>query len=112
MTWIEHHRLSEQCAGEAEALLREGRPVEARERYARAAEAEERALDELAPSKAKTYGITAVSAASLYFKGRRLSDAERVAMAGMRFDHLPQFARHQLRHIMQVVWTEDVRRRR
>lgn len=111
MTWIKHHRLSEQCAGQAEALLREGRAEEARERYARAAEAEERALDELAPSKAKTYGITAVSAASLYFKGRRLADAERVAMAGMRFDQLPQFARHQLRHIMQVVWTEDVRRR-
>lgn len=111
MTWIDHHRLSERCAGEAEALLREGRAEEAQERYALSAEAEEKALHELAPSKARTYGITAVSAASLYFKGRRLADAERVAMAGIRFAQLPQFARHQLRHILQVVWAEDERQR-
>lgn len=110
MAWIEHHRLSEQCASEAEACLREGRAEEAREHYAQSAEAEERALGELDLSKAKTYGITAVSAASLYFKAQRLADAERVAIASMKFDHLPHFARHQLRHLVQVVWAEDARR--
>lgn len=111
MAWIEHHRLSEQFASEAEACLREGRAGEARKHYAQSAEAEERALGELDLSKTKTYGITAVSAASLYFKARRLADAERVAIAGMGFDQLPRFARHQLRQLAQVVWAEDVRQR-
>lgn len=107
MAWIEHHRLSEQYASEAEACLREGRADDARRRYAQSAEAEERALHELDLSKTKTYGITAVSAASLYFKAQRLADAERVAIASMKFDHLPHFAHHQLRHLVQVVWAED-----
>ena len=109
MAWIEHHRLSEQCASQAEACLREGRAEEARGHYARSAEAEERALGELDLSKTKTYGITAVSTASLYFKARRLADAERVAIASMGFDRLPPFARQQLRDIVQVVWVENVR---
>ena len=109
MTWIEHHRLSEQCASQAEACLREGRAEEARGHYARSAEAEERALGELDLSKTKTYGITAVSAASLYYKARRLADAERIAIASMGFDRLPPFARQQLRDIVQVVWVENVR---
>ena len=109
MAWIEHHRLSEQCASEAEACLREGRAEEARRHYAQSAEAEERALGELDLSKTKTYGITAVSAASLYFKARRLADAERIAIASMRFDQLPGFARNQLRGLVQVVWAEDAR---
>ena len=111
MAWIEHHRLSEQFASEAEACLREGRAEEARRHYAQSAEAEEKALGELDLSKTKTYGITAVSAASLYFKAQRLGDAERIAMASMGFDQLPHFARHQLRHLVQVVWAEDVRQR-
>ena len=115
MNWIGYHRLSEQCASAAEACLREGKAEEARRHYAQSAEAEERALGELDPSKTKTYGITAVSTASLYFKARRLADAERVASASMKFDQLPYFARHQLEHLVQllhlvqVVWAEDAR---
>ena len=50
-----------------------------------------------------------MSAASLYFKARRLADAERIAIASMGFDRLPSFARQQLRDIVQVVWVENVR---
>ena len=109
MAWIEHHRLSEQSVSEAEACLRKGKAEEARRHYARSAEAEEKALGELDLSKAKTYGITAVSAASLYYKARRLADAERVAIASMELDKLPHFARYQLRHLVQVVRAEDER---
>ena len=108
MAWIEHHRVSEQCASQAEACLREGSAEEARGHYARSAEAEERALGELELSKTKTYGITAVSTASLYFKARRLADAERVAIDSMGFDQLPPFAQRQLHNIVQVVWAESL----
>lgn len=108
MAWIDHHRRSERLASQAEACLREGREEEARSHYARSAKAEERALGELDLSKAKTYGITAVSAASLYFKAGKLAEAERVAIASMALDWLPGFARHQLRHLVQVVGAEDV----
>ena len=89
--------------------MRLGKREDARALYALAAAAEERALEALDLSKARTYGITAVSAASLYFKAGQLDCAERIALASMAFDQLPAFARHQLRQIMQVVWAEQER---
>ena len=109
MTWIQHHRTSEAHASEAEARVRLGKREDARALYALAAVAEEQALEALDLSKARTYGITAVSATSLYFKAGQLDCAERIALASMAFDQLPAFARHQLQHIMQVVWTEQRR---
>ena len=109
MTWIQHHRTSEAHASKAEKCSRLGKREDARALYASAAEAEERALEALDLSKARTYGITAVSAASLYFKAGQLDCAERIALASMAFDQLPAFARHQLQHIMQVVWAEQER---
>ena len=109
MTWIKHHRASEICASQAEVYLREGRREEARKQYALAAAAEEKALAALDLAKTRTYGITAVSAASLHFKARQTKEAERVALRSMRFDRLPAFAQHQLRHLLQVVWAEETR---
>ena len=111
MTWIEHHRVSEVCATQAEALLREGRCDEARQQYALAAEAEERALEAVDSTKPKTYGITAVSAASLHFKARQMEQAGRVAMRSMRSDQLPVFARHQLQSILRDVWAQALSRK-
>ena len=108
MTWIQHHRESEDHASEAEACLRLGNREKARDLYALSARAEELALKKLHHSKVRTYGITAVSAASLYFKAGQLDCAERIATEGMAFDGLPAFARHQLRHIMQVVRAEQL----
>lgn len=109
MTWIQHHRTSEAHASKAQECVRLGKREDARALYALAAVAEEDALKELDLSKARTYGITAVSAASLHFKAGQLDCAERIAMASMAFDQLPSFARHQLRHIMQVIWAEQER---
>ena len=109
MTWIQHHRTSEAHASKAEECSRLGKREDARALYASAAEAEERALEALDLSKARTYGITAVSAASLYFKAGQLDQAERIALASLGGDRLPAFARHQLKHIMQVVWAEQER---
>lgn len=109
MTWIEHHRISEAHASNAEGCLRLGDREGAQKLYALAAEAEEQALGDLDLAKARTYGITAVSAASLYFKADQLDSAESIAMASMAFDQLPAFARRQLQHIMQVIWAERER---
>ena len=109
MTWIQHHRISESRASEAEGCLRLGHRKDARKLYALAAEAEEQALGDLDLAKVRTYGITAVSAASLYFKAGQLDSAERIVIASMAFDQLPAFARRQLQHIMQVIWAERER---
>lgn len=109
MTWIQHHRISEARASEAEECLRLDQRKDAQKLYALAAKAEERALGDLGLAKARTYGITAVSAASLYFKADQLDSAERIAIASMTFDQLPAFARRQLQHIMQVIWAERER---
>ena len=109
MTWTEHHRTSELHASRAEQCVRLGKHEDAQALYALSAVAEERALGELDLSKARTYGITAVSAASLYFKAGQLDGAERIALESMAFDQLPAFARHQLRHIMQVICTVQER---
>ncbi len=63
MTWLEQHRESERFAADAEMAERRGSREEARRLYSQAAQAEERALDQLDPSKLRTYGISAVSAA-------------------------------------------------
>lgn len=109
MTWTEHHRTSEAHASRAQACVRLGKREDARALYALAAVAEEQALRALDLSKARTYGITAVSAASLYFKAGQLDHARRIATTSMAFDQLPAFARRQLRHVLQAIWTEQER---
>ncbi len=80
MSWIEHHRASEKAAAQAEAALRGSDQSRARTLYAEAADAERQALAALDTSKARTLGISAVSAASLYYKAARFPDAESVAL--------------------------------
>lgn len=111
MTWILHHSKSEQSAAEAEATLKQGQ-VEAAERlYTLAAEEEMLALNSLEPSRARTLGITAVSAASLLFKANELKKVELIAYQWLSTDLLPPFAMDQLQAILQDVWNERVFRR-
>jgi hypothetical protein len=78
MTWSDFHQRSEALASEAFLAVRAGQVDQATALYAQAAEAEERALHALEPSKVRTLGITAVSAASLWFKAREYQRAERL----------------------------------
>ena len=103
MTWVQHHRESEDLASAAEMSLRLGNREKARDLYVLSARAEESALKKLHISQEKTYGITAVSAAALYFKAGQLDCAERIAKDSMAFNRLPEFARNQLRDIMNSV---------
>ena len=111
MSWIEHHENSERLASQAQVAAREGRRDNALTLYARAAAAEELALADLDPSKKRTLGISAVSAASLYYKADSLKRAEAVAVRWLGFDPLPAFAGDQLRILLQSIWSEQVRDR-
>lgn len=70
MDWLALHKTSEALAAKAHAALREGNGDEAGELFCQAAAAEEDALAQLDTSKPRTSGIAAVSAVSLWYKGK------------------------------------------
>lgn len=111
MSWLENHRTSERLASEAEVAARRGDLTRARELYARAANAEHQAAEDLDPSKARTLGASAVSAVSLFFKAARLLEGEARAYHWLGSGHLPDFAKEQLRSLLQSIWSEQVRER-
>ena len=102
MSWIEYHRISESHASDAEEHFRVCDPDKGRASYIQAARAEELALNELDNSKVRTYGITAVSTASLYFKAAYWSDANRIAVECLSTPGLEQSVERQLREIERI----------
>ena len=106
MSWAEHHKRSERLASEAQLALLQDKRNEALALYARAADAEVEALAVLDRSKARTTGISAVSAASLYCKAANLERAEEVAAHWLGVHALPDFAKTQLRGILQTIWAQ------
>lgn len=103
MTWLEHHSRSERFASEAEAASNHGKHALAQELYAKAAEAEERALKEVDLAKSRTYGITAVSAVALYCKAGQGMAARTLYERCLVSDALPDFARQQLGNLLDTV---------
>jgi hypothetical protein len=73
MSWADLHQESEQFAAEAHMVASQS-AERARELYAKAAQLEAAALGELAPTKLRTIGITAVSAVALLFKARQFGE--------------------------------------
>ena len=109
MTWSDWHDQSEQLAAAAELAHREGESTRAAELYGQAAEAEEKALDQVELSRARTFGITAVSAVALHFKAGSLQHAEKLAYRCLSSDHLQEFAHAQLRELLGSIELERVR---
>jgi hypothetical protein len=109
MSWIAHHSESEQFAAQAEAASRLGHLAEARRLYALAAEAEQRAIQDLDSAKVRTFGISAVSAVALLLEASDLRSAENAAGQWLSSPGLPAFARQQLRELLQDVWNEEAR---
>lgn len=101
MTWLEYHKQSEQLAGEAEAADYKGEAGRARELYRQAAELEEMALKALDRQKIKTLGITAVSAAALWYKAGQFQQARKVADDWLASNALPAFAVIQLDELLK-----------
>lgn len=107
MSWAELHSESERLAIEAELSLRARDALKAADFYKRAAEMEQRALDVLDVSKARTRGITAISAVALWFKAGEYTSAEQLAYSMLADAHIPDFAREELRTLVQAIWTEN-----
>ncbi len=108
MTWLNRHRDSEQYAAAAEVAKRDGNLADAQRLYREAAQAESAALRLIQPEKARTLGVTAISAASLYFKANELDQAEDVALWSLVQQNIPSFAKDELRTIVQTIWNERI----
>ena len=104
-----HHTRSEGYASQAEELYRQHKNGRAAELYHLAAEAEVNALENLDPNKTRTIGITAVSAASLYFKAQQFLMARKIAHKWLATGLLPPFAIEQLEEILQAIRYEESR---
>ncbi len=108
MSWADLHQKSEQLASEAQVALARS-DDRAHELYREAARFEAAALAELAPTKLRTMGITAVSAVALWFKAREFAQAQKFAHQVLSNDALPPFAVEQLQGLLQSIWSEEVR---
>lgn len=109
MSWLVHHTRSEEYASQAEELSRRHETNRSADFYRLAAEAEVDALENLNPSKTRTIGITAISAASLYFKAQEFLQAKKTAHKWLASDLLPPFAVEELEELLQVIRYEESR---
>lgn len=110
MSWQKYHQESETLAAKAHTLRREGRTEDAKKQFSLAGAQEAKALDYLDSSKPRTYGITAVSATALFYKAGETSVAQSLAMQSLEQPFLPNFARNELRSMLQSIWNEDVQK--
>lgn len=109
MSWIELHSKSEQLAIEAGSAYLARDYVKAVTLYRSAADFERQALTSLDPTKSRTRGITAVSAVALLFKGKDFGAAEQLAYLMLSDANIPEFARTELRNLVQAIWTESAK---
>ncbi len=107
MSWLEQHRLSERYASDAQIAKLRGKYKQARKLYAVAARYEEKAFDEVAPDKPRTYGITAVSAVALRFKAAEYSEAKALSYRCLASGRLPKFASRQIEDMLQSIKSEQ-----
>lgn len=106
MSWLEFHEQSEKLAMDAAASFQRGERDIALRLYGDAAKYEENALAELDSSKLRTRGVTAVSAVALWFKAAEYDLAEGLADAMLADQDMPDFAREQLKDLVQVIKTK------
>jgi len=106
MTWLTYHRQSETLAQQAHESLRAGDKDGANQLFTQAAELERQALDSLDRSKTQTRGITAVSAAALWYKAGEFDRACQLAYSQLSDGALAEFARFQLEELVQTVYNE------
>ncbi|MBO9664948.1 hypothetical protein [Dokdonella sp.] len=106
MSWTTFHAESEKLAIEAHLATKSREYERAYELYRRAAEAEYHALGLVDPSKLRTRAVTAVSAVALWFKAQEYAAAEQLAHQMLADATVPEFARSDLRNLVQAIWTE------
>lgn len=111
MTWAKFHAESERLAIDAHLASRARNTDHSLALYKQAADAERKALDQLDGSKVRTRGITAVSAVALWFKAGEYVLAEQFAYSMLADPLTPEFAREELRNLVQAIWTESSKRK-
>jgi hypothetical protein len=111
MDWLVLHKASEALAVKAHASLRNGSSEEAEDLFRQAANAEENALAQLDASKPRTFGIAAVSAVSLWYKGKNLQRASMLAYRCLANPDLASSAREQLDDLVQTFYADRDRER-
>ena len=109
MTWSELHSQSERLAIEAQLAMQSRNKAQAIELYKRASEAELQGFELLDKTKARTRGITAVSVVALLYKAGEYMPAEKFAYANLADPLIPEFARDDLRNLVQAIWTESAK---
>ena len=107
MTWAELHAESERLAIEAHLASKSRDTKHAQGLYKKAAQVEQQALNLLDASNVRTRGITAVSAVALWFKAVEYVHAEQLAHLMLADSNIPDFARDDLRNLVQAIWTES-----
>lgn len=101
MTWIELHAKSERLAVEAQLAKQAHNMGKALDLYRQAAKIERQALNMLDGSKVRTRGIIAVSAIALWFKAEEYIKAEQLAHSMLADSSIPDFARKDIRNLVQ-----------
>jgi hypothetical protein len=109
MSWLDYHSKSEQLAALAEIAARQGDCQRSVELYQQAAEAEVKAIDYLDIGKARTVGITVLSAVALSYKAQNYTYAQQLAYKWLSSSSLPSFATEQLQTLLQTIWSDVVR---
>ena len=109
MTWAQLHQASERAAIDAEAILRQGDAAAAARVYAKAAALECRALAALDIKKARTRGITAVSAVSLRYKAHEFDAAQQLAGEMLVDSSIPHFAKIDIRDLLNAIHAERLK---
>jgi len=102
------HEVAERLAAQAEMLLRQGDPAQARSLYGEAAAAEQRAAAAFAgQNKARTFNILAVSHASLLYKSNQIDLAEQWTCVYLAHPTLNAWGRSKMRELLEVIWDEQ-----
>lgn len=106
MSWATHHDEAEKYMSAADVARWRGDMADAQKNYVTAARAELLALREVDADKPRTYGITAVSAAALFYKGKEFAEAQKVAREALKVMFLPDFTKNQLEEILSAIRQE------
>ena len=97
------HHQAQDVADRADAAFSAGDIQRAEQLYSEAAVLEEETLRAIPLEKRRTVGILGVSAASLWYRASRYSEAERVARQILREPDLPAAAREQIDEILAAI---------
>lgn len=103
MTWLEHHKISEDYACDADTARWRGDLDVALAAYAAAGRWEEKALAQLDASDEPTHRIIAVSAVALFYKAKAYSEALRLGQAVLEQKNVAESTKAEIKEILAEV---------